>query len=68
MIAVTEIISNAIRAVANYFGWAEKRLDLKNSPEMQKRAEAQNEANRMDRVNKEIAEGDVEALRKEMSE
>ncbi len=68
MIAVTEIISNAIRAVANYFGWAEKRQDLKNSPEMQKRAQAQNEAERMDRVNKEIAEGDVEALRKEMSE
>jgi hypothetical protein len=35
---------------------------------MQKRVEAQNEANRRDRVNKEIAEGDVEALRKEMSE
>lgn len=68
MIPVGQIVGNLIRAVANYFGWAEKRQDLKNSPEMQKRVEAQNEAGRMDRVNKEIAEGDVEALRKEMSE
>jgi len=68
MVPVGQIVSNLIRAVANYFGWAEKRQDLNNSPEMQKRVEAQNEAGRMDRVNKEIAQGDVEALRKEMSE
>jgi hypothetical protein len=68
MIPIAEIVSNVIRAVANYFGWAEKRQDLKNSPEMQKRVQAQNEANGRERVNKEIAEGDVEALRKELSE
>ena len=68
MIPIGEVVSNLIRAAANYLGWAEKRQDLNNSPEMQKRVEAQNEASRMDRVNKEIANGDVEALRKEMSE
>ncbi len=68
MRAILELAKNTVLAVANYFGWAKKRQELKNSVEMQQRAEAQKQEDVAARIDKEIAENDLEALRKEVSE
>lgn len=60
-------ISNAFLAVANYFGWARQRSEVKNSPAMQQARSAQNEQSEHDRINKNIASGNAEEQAKDIS-
>ena len=41
---IVDFLSNGLKAVAGYFGWASKRSDLNNTPEMQQNARAQTDA------------------------
>lgn len=64
-----------IGLLKNLFGFGQsavdyqsKKLDLKNSDKMQAAAEAQDEVKASDATNKAIAKGDLDELRKEISE
>lgn len=63
-----ETIGAIFKAIAAYFGWAGKRQDLNNSPEMQKAEAAQVEANAVSQTEKAVAARDEKATRNELAE
>lgn len=65
---IPQLISNFFGACKEFFGFANKRSDLKNTPEMKKRDEAQKENDLKDDNEKIIADGDVTATRNTLSE
>ncbi len=65
---IRELFGSLVQAIGNVFGWALHRSTLKNAEDMKQRKQAQDEADRMAKVNEAIAKGDVETLRKELGE
>ena len=68
---VLDLISNAFGAVKEFFGWAGKRSDLNNTPEMQANAAAKTRQEIADKVNADIAAGNagnLDAERKDAAE
>lgn len=63
-----KMISNLLGAVMEYFGWARKRQELTNSPEMQAAAQARTDAAVQDKATKAVAEGDLDEIRKGAAE
>lgn len=55
-------------AVGEFFGFQRKRLELKNTVEMRKRAERQEEVKKVSEVEKAVADKDEERIRKELAE
>ena len=51
-------------AIGAYFGWAGKRSDLNNTPEMKKADEAQKAQKTRDEIIREIQNGNIEAQRR----
>lgn len=60
-------IGDIFRAVTAIFGFGQKKLELNNTPEMQKRSEAQKETNQDDIDAKILKDGDVDDLRNRSS-
>lgn len=61
-------IGDIARAVAAIFGFAQKKTELNNTPEMQNAAQAQKQNNQKDDDAKAIANGDVDAVSNKLSE
>lgn len=66
--SIVSLFANAFDLVAKVFGFQSKRLDLKNSAEMQQASEAQKELDARDATAKAISAKDVEEIRKELAE
>jgi hypothetical protein len=64
---IPEFITQFFRAAAEAFGFINKRSDLNNTPEMKKRADAQNEIDQDDSDDKNIANRDLDASRNSLS-
>jgi hypothetical protein len=62
-----QLISNALGAVKEYFGWQKQNVALKNTPEMQANAKAGQDAVAQDKARKLVAEGDEDAIRRSLS-
>ncbi len=65
---IFETVGQVFRAVAEIVGLASKRSDLKNTPEMQANAAAKTRQEIADKVNTDIAAGDLDAERKDAAE
>ncbi len=65
---IVEMISNVTGMIKNIFGFAEKRQELKNAPNIQAAAEAQSNANEVSRIEKNVAAGDIDQVRKDAAE
>ena len=63
-----DLISNALGAVKEFFGFQSKKLDLRNSAPMQAAAAAQAEIDAQDKSEKAIAAQDVKETRNELAE
>ncbi len=64
---IIALISNALGAVKEFFGFQSKKLDLKNTAEMKKGAVVQQEQALKDTANKAIANKDEDEIRKMLS-
>lgn len=67
MVPIGEMISNALGAVKEYFGWARERQALNNNPEMQANAKSEQDAKAADEARKKVAEGDTNTIREGLS-
>lgn len=67
MTSIAGIISGAWNTVANVFGWMLQRDKEKNSPEMIANQKKANEQKALDKVRKDIANGDIDAVRRDNS-
>ena len=65
---IFSFISDAVKGFAAYFGWAQKRQELTNSPEMQANAAAKTEQQLKDENAAAIAKQDTDAIQKGLSE
>ena len=63
-----ELISNALGAVKEFFGYARQRDTEKNTPQMLQAKEAAEETRANDQTREAIAKGDLDELRKEAAE
>jgi hypothetical protein len=61
------LISNIFGAVKEFFGFQNKRLDLKNTQEMKNADAAQKEQDNKDAINKAIQEKNEDEIRKGIS-
>ena len=61
------LLSNLFGALKEFFGFQSKKLDLNNTKEMQVAAEKVNKQAEIDKINKAIAEKDVDEIRKNLS-
>ncbi len=66
--SILTAISNAFGAVMGYFGWANKRQELKNSPDVRAAAIAVQEQRVQDAAKKAIANEDTKTLGNDLSE
>jgi hypothetical protein len=66
MTSILAAISNLALAFANFFGFKTKKLELNNTPEMKKRAEAQVKIDQRDQI--EATPNDDEAIRKDLAD
>lgn len=64
----TALISNAFAAIGQLFGFARQRDSEKNAPAVQAAAAAQKEQNAQDKTKAALAKGDLDEIRKELSE
>jgi hypothetical protein len=62
------LLSNLFGAVKGFFGYQNKKLDLKNAADVKAAADAQNEVSARDKTDAAIASKDVTEIRKELSE
>jgi hypothetical protein len=62
------LISNFFGAVKGFFGYQNKKLDLKNAPDVKAAAQAQNEVSARDKTEAAISGKDAAEIRKELSE
>lgn len=67
MIPIVDMISNGFGAVKEFFGWKREQANRENTPEMQANAKSGQDAAVVDQANKEVAEGDEDAIRKGLS-
>ena len=65
---ILDLVSNAFGAVKEFFGWASKRSDLNNSEAMKANAAAKTRQEIADKVNADIAAGNLEEERKDAAE
>jgi len=65
---IISLLSGVASAVSNFFGYQSKRLDLKNSPQMEKASETQKELAACDKTSSAIAQKDSDEIRKEIAE
>ena len=65
---IVELISNGLSAIAQFFGFQSKRLDLKNAPDVKQAAIAQDEVNAVDAEEKAVEQNNVEQIRKDLAE
>jgi hypothetical protein len=63
-----QLAANVAGAVKEFFGLQSKKLDLRNTAKIQQNVEAQREAAALDKTREAIANGDLEEIRKELSE
>lgn len=61
-------ITQALRVLAESLGLVNKRTELKNAADVRDRAKAQDEANAVAATATAVAKGNVDELRKELSE
>lgn len=61
-------VSNLFAAVAAFFGWKSKKLDLDNAAPMQARAQGETDQAIKDRAAAAIQDRNLEQLRKELAE
>ena len=64
---VVDLISNIFGAVKEFFGFQNKRLDLKNTQAMKDADAAQKEQDKKDAINKAIREKNEDEIRKGIS-
>lgn len=64
---IIEMISNVGLAIAKVFGYAQQRDGEKNAPAMQQAAAAKQLQAEEDQVTKDVANGDINAIRKDDS-
>lgn len=62
---ILSVIGNGLRAFAEYMGWAKQRDGEKNSPAMQQAAAAKQLQAQEDAITKHVADGDLDAIRKD---
>ncbi len=62
------LISNFFGAVKGFFGYQNKKLDLKNAEDVKAAAVAQNEVSARDKTDAAIASKDEAEIRREISE
>jgi len=67
MPGILEAISNGFGFLKELFSFQRQKLELKNSPEMRDAAERAKEQERVDKVNKTTKDGDLDAIRKDLS-
>jgi hypothetical protein len=65
---IISLISNALGAVKEWFGFQSKKLDLKNSASIQAAAQQQAEIKAVEKTEQAIATGNVNEIRNEISE
>lgn len=65
---IFSFIADTVKAVGAYFGWAGKRQDLQNTPEMQANAAAAERQKIADDAAKTVANQDLDQIRKDASE
>lgn len=63
-----ETIGAIFKAIAAYFGWAQKRQDLNNSPQMQAAKSGQIEADATSKEEKTVQSHNVTDTRNELAE
>lgn len=63
-----QLAANVAGAVKEFLGLQSKKLDLRNTDKMEAAKEAEIEAAAMDKTRKAIASGDIDEIRKEISE
>ena len=68
MSAFLAFITDAVSGLAAYFRFAEKKIDLTNSPEMQANARAKQDQLTRDAAAKAVADCDLEAIRRQAAE
>lgn len=64
---ITELFSNALGAVREFFGWTRERQALNNTPEMKANAASKQDAKTVDAARAVVAEGDADKIRKGLS-
>lgn len=62
------LLSAIFRAVAELFGFANRRTDLKNAPDVRKAAVNQSEADAVAKETKAVTAQDVDAIRKGLAD
>lgn len=60
-------LSAFFRAIAETMGFVNKRTDLKNAPDVKAAAIAVDEQKQVDRINNDVAKGDIDAIRKDVA-
>lgn len=65
---VFSFIADAVKGFAAYFGWAGKRQELTNSPEMQANAAAETRERIAAQAAKDVADKTLDQLRKDAAE
>lgn len=63
-----ETIKNFFAAIAAVFTWKSKKLDTDNSPKMQARAQGETDQQIKDAAAKNIGEGNLDQIRKDLAE
>lgn len=63
-----ETIKNFFAAIAAVFTWKSKKLDADNSPKMQARAQGETDQQIKDAAAKNIGEGNLDQIRKDLAE
>jgi hypothetical protein len=65
---ILETISNACKAIANYFGWAQSRSEAKNQPDVKASAKTQAEVNTRNRIDQHIKNRNTRKTQEEIAE
>lgn len=63
-----ETVTAFFQSIAQVFGFVNKRTDLKNAADVKAAAIATDEQKQIDQINKDVADGDVDAMRKDIAE
>jgi hypothetical protein len=66
--AILALLSNLSSIAASLLGMQSKKLELRNAPDMKDSAERHDEQAAVDKTETAIAKGDIDEIRKEISE
>lgn len=64
---IIDLISNALGALKEFFGYKREQAVRENTPEMQAAAKGAQDAKVVDQARKDVAEGDTDAIRRGLS-